>query len=110
MTDRWTEAQLRDEIYWVLSIQWAGGTFYLSTDSLYITDGADTITTMPDLVDYPAVEGGLEVWGVEGVGSVGPGFGDRGEGSWGGLGGRHGMLQGKEHWGLGAGKRDEAGR
>jgi hypothetical protein len=65
MSDRWTEAELRGEIYWVLSIQWAGGTFYLSTDSLYITDGADTITTTPDLVDYPAVEEALEIWSVE---------------------------------------------
>jgi len=65
MTDRWTEAQLRGEIYWVLSIQWAGGMFYLSTDSLYIIDGADAITTTPDLVDYPAVEEALEIWSVE---------------------------------------------
>lgn len=65
MTDRWTEAQLRGDLYWVLSITWAGGTFRLSTDALYIADGADTIVTTPDLVDAPQVEEALEIWSVE---------------------------------------------
>ncbi len=65
MTDRWSEAQLRGELYWVLSITWAGGTFYLSTDRLDITDGTDTIEATPDLVDAPAVEEALEIWSVE---------------------------------------------
>ena len=65
MTDRWTEAQLRDDLYWVLSITWAGGTFYLSTDALYIVDGASAVTTTPDLVDAPQVEEALEIWSVE---------------------------------------------
>jgi hypothetical protein len=65
VTDRWTEAQLREEIYWVLALEWAGGTFYLSTDSLFIVDADDTITTTPDLVDYPSVEEALEIWSVE---------------------------------------------
>ena len=55
MTDRWTEAQLREELCWVLSLEWAGGTWRLSTDALEITDGTSTIVTTPDLVDYPEI-------------------------------------------------------
>ena len=65
MTDRWTEAQLREELCWVLSLEWAGGTWRLSTDALEITDGTSTIVTTPDLVDYPDVEEALEIWSVE---------------------------------------------
>jgi hypothetical protein len=65
VTDRWTEAQLRGDLYWVLSITWAGGTFHLSTDGLYIVDGAGSVTTTPDLIDAPQVEEALEIWSVE---------------------------------------------
>lgn len=65
MTDRWTEAQLRGDLYWVLAITWAGGTYYVSTDALYITDGTGAITTTPDLVDAPQIEEALEIWSVE---------------------------------------------
>ena len=65
MTDRFTSAQLREDIFWVLALEWAGGIFYVSTDSLYITDGTDTIRTTSDLVDYPDVEEALEIWSVE---------------------------------------------
>jgi hypothetical protein len=65
MSDRWTEAQLRGELYWVLSVTWAGGTYYVSSHALDITDGTSTITTTADLVDAPAVEEALEIWSVE---------------------------------------------
>lgn len=65
MTDRWTEAQLRGELFWVLSLTWAGGTFYISSARLNIANGAETITTTSDLVDAPSVEEALEVWSVE---------------------------------------------
>jgi hypothetical protein len=65
MSDRWTEAQLRGELYWVLSVTWAGGTYYVSSEALDIADGSDTITTAADLVDAPSVEEALEIWSVE---------------------------------------------
>ncbi len=65
MTDRWTEAQLRGELFWVLALTWAGGTFYISTARLNIANGSDTIATTSDLVDAPSVEEALEVWSVE---------------------------------------------
>jgi len=65
VTDRWTEAQLRGELFWVLSLTWAGGTFYISSSRLNIANGTEIITTTSDLVDVPSVEEAVEVWSVE---------------------------------------------
>lgn len=65
MTDRWTEAQLRNELYWVLAVTFAGGTRYLSTAPLEIMDGAGTIQTTASLVDVPDVEEALDLWATE---------------------------------------------
>jgi hypothetical protein len=62
MTDRWTEAQLRGQLYWVLSLEYAGGTWYLSTDALEISS---SITTSAQLVDVPDVSEALEIWSVD---------------------------------------------
>jgi len=65
MTDRWTEAQLRNELFWVLAVTFAGGTRYLSTAPLQITDGASTLQTTASLVDVPDVEEALDLWATE---------------------------------------------
>jgi hypothetical protein len=65
MTDRWTEAQLRNELFWVLAVTFAGGTRYLSTAPLEIMDGAGTLQTTASLVDVPDVEEALDLWATE---------------------------------------------
>ena len=65
MTDRWTEAQLRQQLYWVLALEWAGGTWYVSTAPLEILDGADKIVAIPGLVDVPDVEEALDLWATD---------------------------------------------
>ena len=65
MTDRWTEAQLRNELFWVLAVTFAGGTRYLSTAPLEIMDGASKIQTTASLVDVPDVEEALDLWATD---------------------------------------------
>ena len=65
MTDRWTEAQLRNELYWVLAVTFAGGTRYLSTAPLEIMDGVGTLQTTASLVDVPDVEEALDLWATD---------------------------------------------
>lgn len=65
MTDRWTEAQLRQQLYWVLALEWAGGTWYLSTAPLEMDDGANKVVVIPGLVDVPDVEEALDLWATE---------------------------------------------
>jgi len=65
MTDRWTEAQLRNELFWVLAVTFAGGTRYLSTAPLEIMDGAGTLQTTASLVDVPDVEEALDLWATD---------------------------------------------
>lgn len=65
MTDRWTEAQLRNELFWVLAVTFAGGTRYLSTAPLEIMNGAGTIQTTASLVDVPDVEEALDLWATD---------------------------------------------
>ncbi len=65
MTDRWTEAQLRNELFWVLAVTFAGGTRYLSTAPLEIMDGVGTLQTTASLVDVPDVEEALDLWATD---------------------------------------------
>ena len=65
MTDRWTDAQLRNELFWVLAVTFAGGTRYLSTAPLEIMDGASKIQTTASLVDVPDVEEALDLWATD---------------------------------------------
>lgn len=65
MTDRWTEAQLRAQLYWVLALEWAGGTWYVSTAPLEIATAGDPINVIPGLVDVPDVEEALDLWATD---------------------------------------------
>jgi hypothetical protein len=65
VTDRWTEAQLRQQLFWVLALEWAGGTWYVSTAPLEILDGSKKITAIPGLVDVPDVEEALDLWATD---------------------------------------------
>lgn len=65
MTDRWTEAQLRNQLYWVLALEWAGGTWYVSTAPLEIATAGEPINVIPGLVDVPDVEEALDLWATD---------------------------------------------
>ena len=66
MTDRWTPAQLSGTIRWVISLEYAGGTWYLGQESVTIDDGnGGTIVITDGLVDLADMTETLDLWSTD---------------------------------------------
>lgn len=66
MTDRWTAAQLSGTIRWVLSLEYAGGTWYLTDEAMTISDGAGGSVVLTDgLLDTSGTEETLDLWSTD---------------------------------------------
>lgn len=66
MTDRWTPAQLSGTIRWVLAVEYAGGTWYLSDEALTIDDGAGGSVVLSDgLLDVGDTVESIDLWATE---------------------------------------------
>lgn len=66
MTDRWTPSQLSGTIRWVLSLEYAGGTWYLGQESMTIDDGAGgTIVISDGLLDLADMTEALDLWSTD---------------------------------------------
>ena len=66
MTDRWTPAQLSGTIRWVLSLEYAGGTWYLGQESITIDDGTGgTIVISDGLLDLADMTETLDLWSTD---------------------------------------------
>lgn len=63
MTDRWTPTQLAGTIRWVLAVEYAGGTWYLSDQAETISDGAGgTIVLSDGLLEASGTEESIDLW------------------------------------------------
>ena len=63
MTDRWTPAQLAGTIRWVLSIEYAGGTWYMCDVAQSIDDGAGGTIVMSDgLLEVGGTVEAIDLW------------------------------------------------
>lgn len=66
MTDRWTLAQLSGTIRWVLSLEYAGGTWYMSDEAIDIDSGAGgTIVLTDGLLDVGETVESIDLWATE---------------------------------------------
>lgn len=66
MTDRWTPSQLAGTLRWVLSLEYAGGTWYLGQESMTIDDGAGgTIVISDGLLDLADMTETLDLWSTD---------------------------------------------
>lgn len=66
MTDRWTPSQLAGPIRWVLSVEYAGGTWYLGQESVTVDDGAGgTIVIIDGLLDLADMTETLDLWSTD---------------------------------------------
>lgn len=66
MTDRWTSAQLAGTIRWVLAVEYAGGTWYMSDEAMSIDDGAGgTIVLTDGLLDVGDTVESIDLWATE---------------------------------------------
>ena len=66
MTDRWTPAQLSGTIRWVLSLEYAGGTWYLSDEAMTIDDGAGGSIVLTDgLLETSDTMESIDLWATE---------------------------------------------
>ncbi len=66
MTDRWTLSQLSGTIRWVLSLEYAGGTWYLGQESITIDDGTGgTIVISDGLLDLADMTETLDLWSTD---------------------------------------------
>ena len=66
MTDRWTPSQLSGTIRWVLSLEYAGGTWYLGQESITIDDGTGgTIVISDGLLDLADMTETLDLWSTD---------------------------------------------
>lgn len=66
MTDRWTPSQLAGTLRWVLSLEYAGGTWYLGQESITIDDGAGgTIVISDGLLDLADMTETLDLWSTD---------------------------------------------
>ncbi len=66
MTDRWTPSQLSGTIRWVLSLEYAGGTWYLGQESITIDDGTGgTIVISDGLLDLADMIETLDLWSTD---------------------------------------------
>lgn len=66
MTDRWTPAQLSGTIRWVLAVEYAGGTWYLTDEAMTIDDGAGGSVVLSDgLLDVGDTVESIDLWATE---------------------------------------------
>ena len=66
MTDRWTPTQLAGPIRWVLSLEYAGGTWYLGQESVTVDDGVGgTIVISDGLLDVTDMTETLDLWSTD---------------------------------------------
>lgn len=66
MTDRWTPSQLSGTIRWVLSLEYAGGTWYLSDEAMTIDDGAGGSIVLTDgLLETGDTVESIDLWATE---------------------------------------------
>ena len=66
MTDRWTPSQLAGPMRWVLSLEYAGGTWYLSTEAITLDDGAGgTVVCSDGLLDLADIAETLDLWSTD---------------------------------------------
>jgi hypothetical protein len=66
VTDRWTPSQLTGTLRWVLSLEYAGGTWYLGQESITIDDGAGgTIVISDGLLDLADTTETLDLWSTD---------------------------------------------
>ena len=66
MTDRWTPSQLAGTLRWVLSLEYAGGTWYLGQESITIDDGTGgTIVISDGLLDLADTTETLDLWSTD---------------------------------------------
>ena len=66
MTDRWTPSQLAGTLRWVLSLEYAGGTWYLGQESITINDGTGgTIVISDGLLDLADTTETLDLWSTD---------------------------------------------
>jgi hypothetical protein len=66
VTDRWTPAQLSGTIRWVISLEYAGGTWYLGQESVTIDDGnGGTIVITDGLLDLADMTETLDLWSTD---------------------------------------------
>lgn len=66
MTDRWTHAQLSGTIRWVLSLEYAGGTWYMTDEAMTIDDGAGGSIVLTDgLLETGDTVESIDLWATE---------------------------------------------
>jgi hypothetical protein len=66
VTDRWTPSQLAGPIRWVLSLEYAGGTWYLGQESVTVDDGnGGTIVITDGLLDLADMTETLDLWSTD---------------------------------------------
>lgn len=66
MTDRWTTAQLANPIRWVLSLHYAGGTFYMSSTPSTVDDGDGGLIVITDgLLEVSDTTEAIDLWATE---------------------------------------------
>jgi hypothetical protein len=66
VTDRWTPSQLTGTLRWVLSLEYAGGTWYLGQESITIDDGTGgTIVISDGLLDLADTTETLDLWSTD---------------------------------------------
>ena len=66
MTDRWTPAQLSGTIRWVLQLEYAGGTWYMSDEAMTIDDGTGgTIVLTDGLLETGDTVESIDLWATE---------------------------------------------
>jgi hypothetical protein len=66
VTDRWTPSQLAGTLRWVLSLEYAGGTWYLGQESMTIDDGTGgTIVISDGLLDLADTTETLDLWSTD---------------------------------------------
>lgn len=66
MTDRWTPAQLSGTIRWVLSLEYAGGTWYMTDEAMTIDDGAGGSIVLTDgLLETSDTVESIDLWATE---------------------------------------------
>jgi hypothetical protein len=66
LTDRWTPSQLAGTLRWVLSLEYAGGTWYLGQESITIDDGTGgTIVISDGLLDLADTTETLDLWSTD---------------------------------------------
>ena len=66
MTDRWTPAQLSGTIRWVLKLEYAGGTWYMTDEAMTIDDGTGgTIVLTDGLLETGDTVESIDLWATE---------------------------------------------